>query len=103
LSTILFKKIRNNHQGPGYGWYGQLGHNGRKDNHIPKRVQALADEVIVQVACRLNYTFAFTSAGSIFTFGLDIAPGHDGKGCFVRKPVLLQDLSSKGVICFSAN
>ena len=58
--------------------------------------------MIVRVACGADHTCAVTSAGSIFTFGRYIATGH-GEDCFVRKPALLQNISSKGVVSVSAH
>ena len=80
---------------------GQLGHGCRFGKFTPKKVKALADEVVVEVACGGYHTCAVTSTGSIFTWGYGIATGH-GEGIFVLQPRLLQDLSSKGVISVSA-
>ena len=86
----------------GCDWNGQLGHDGRNNQFTPKKVEALAEEVIVEVACGCIHTCAVTSTGSIFTWGESIATGH-GEYISVHKPKLLQDLSSKGVICVSAS
>jgi alpha-tubulin suppressor-like RCC1 family protein len=85
----------------GWGRHGQLGHTNRKNQIIPKEVEALADEAIVDVACGEYQTCAITSTGSIFTWGRGIASGHVED--VVVKPKLLQDLSSKGVVSVSAN
>jgi alpha-tubulin suppressor-like RCC1 family protein len=91
----------------GYGWYGQLGHGqrqGQRDDHqlTPKKIEALADEVIVDVVCGREVTCAVTSTGSIFTCGDGTLTGHTNFDVIPR-PTLLQDLSSTGVINVSAN
>ena len=53
----------------GWNWHGQLGHGGETSQLAPKKVEALADQVIVEVACGTNHTCAVTSTGSIFTWG----------------------------------
>jgi RCC1 and BTB domain-containing protein len=86
----------------GCGHNGQLGHNSEYDAELtPKKVEALADEVIVQVACGGCQTCAVTSTGSIFTWGYGIATGHGDGTIDVYLPRLLQDLSSKGVVSVS--
>ena len=98
----------------GQGWHGQLGHDNRDNILTPKKVEALADEVIVQVACGERHTCAVTSTGSIFTWGDCIAAaGHAGEedivhveyhqledevAVLVLLPRIPQDLSSEVVI-----
>jgi alpha-tubulin suppressor-like RCC1 family protein len=74
----------------GDGSYGELGHNNRENQLTPKKVEALAEEVIVQVVCEVYSICALTSTGSIC---------RDGR---VLLPRILQDLSSKGVVSVSA-
>jgi alpha-tubulin suppressor-like RCC1 family protein len=81
----------------GWGYQGQLGHNTKRHLLTPKRVDALSDEVIVDVTCGEYHTSAVTSTGSIFTWGNSLFMGH------VPLPRLLQDLSSKGVVSVSAD
>jgi len=95
VNKCLFKR--------GSGWCGQLGHNNRDDQIIPKEVEALADELIVNVVCGGYHTCAVTSTGSIFTWGSGIAIGHVVEGFVVLQPKFLEDLSFKGVVCVSAN
>ena len=82
----------------GYGEYGQLGHANRNNECTPKKVEALAGEVIVDVACEHDHTIAATSTGSIYTCEDDMTV----------LPILLPDLNSKVVIsvsggsCFTA-
>jgi hypothetical protein len=83
----------------GYGEFGQLGHGNEENQLTPKKVEALADEVIiVDVACGTYHTCAVTSTGSVHTWGYGITE-HD----VVPLPGLLEDLSSKGVVSVSAN
>ena len=85
----------------GNGWMGQLGYNNIESwQFSPKKVEALADEFIVEVACGEGHTCAVTSTGSIFTF--ETPRGHAQNDPFL-KPKLLQDLSSKGVVSMSAS
>ena len=60
----------------GLGFYGQLGHDRRGDKLTPKKVEVLADEVIVKVTCGWPHTCAVISTGSIFTWGEYIDTGH---------------------------
>ena len=48
-----------------------VGHGTDKDEEMPKKVEALADEIIIAVTCGKYYTCAITSTGSIvfFTWG----------------------------------
>jgi len=79
----------------------QLGHGNSNCQFTPKIVDALADEVVVDVECGVGHTCAVTSTGSILTWGKGIVTGHGED--YVLLPRLLQGLSSKGVICVSAN
>jgi alpha-tubulin suppressor-like RCC1 family protein len=84
--------------------FGQLGHGYRDENQLtPKRIEALADEVIVDVACGRDHTCAVTSTGSIFACGDGTLTGHTNYSIIRRPRLLLQDLSSKGVINVSVN
>jgi alpha-tubulin suppressor-like RCC1 family protein len=86
----------------GDGGFEQLGHNNRENQLTPKKVEALADELIVEVACGCSHICVVTSKGSIITWGYFIGTGH-GEG-IVLKPTLLQDISSKGsIVSVSAN
>ena len=104
----LFKTINR-----GWGWGGQLGHCDDEDQLTPKKIEALADEVIVQVACGRVHTCAFTSTGAIFTWGEGIGTGHcegnsddysysDAYSDDDSDRKRLQDVSSKGVVSVSA-
>ena len=63
----------------------------------PRKVEALADEVIVEVTCELRMlTCTVTSTGSIHTRG---KVGCGKKDFLLR--LVLPDLSSKGVISVS--
>ena len=84
----------------GLGDSRQLGHNSKKDELTPKKVEALADEVIVQVACGLRHTCAVTSTGLIFTWGYGSGTEH-GEAAPVYLPRPFQDLSTKGVVSMS--
>lgn len=53
----------------GYGGYGRLGHGDEQSHRTPKRVNALADDFIVEVVCGWYHTIAITSKGLIYTWG----------------------------------
>jgi hypothetical protein len=88
--TTLFKFNITN-RGSGY-------ENNVENELTPRKVESLADEVIVQVACGRYHTCAVTSTGSIYTWG-SLATGHGER---VTIPMMLQGLSSKQVVCISA-
>ena len=83
------------------GEHGKLGHH----KYTPKKVEALAGEVIVDVACGWRHALdehalvAVTSTGSIYTWGDDGCDNDDNDHLL---PTLLLDLSSKGVLSVSA-
>ena len=82
----------------GNGEYGRLGHGNRNSNECtPKKVEALASEEVIDVACGTAHTLAVTSTRSIYKWGWD--------GCRSNNnllPTLLPDLNSKVVISVSA-
>ena len=59
----------------GCGGEGQLGHGGKEDEEVPRRVDALVGKRVMQVSCGRFHTAAVTSDGELFTFG----SGRDGK------------------------
>lgn len=59
----------------GYGGDGRLGHGDQADMLVPKRLDRLSDERIVQVVCGELHTAALTDDGRVFTWGL----GKDGR------------------------
>ena len=61
----------------GYGWRGCLGHDNEDNQLRPKKVEALADEVIVEVICEYCYTCAFASTGSMYEWGRSLTNGHE--------------------------
>ena len=81
----------------GKGAFGQLGHLHGYHEFIPKKVEALADKVIVDVTCGGYNTIAVSSTGSRYTWGCD---GCDDN--IFLPTLLLPDLRSKGVISLSA-
>ena len=81
--------------------HGTLGHNARIHGIKPRKVEALAGEMIVEFRCRCYHTWVVTSTGSIYTLGESGATGHHIKSSSVL-PSLLGDLSSKGVTFVSA-
>jgi alpha-tubulin suppressor-like RCC1 family protein len=76
-------------------------YNNGESRFTPNKVEALADEVIVELECGKYHTCAVTSTGSIFTWGGAIM--RTGHGTNVLKPRHLHDFSSKGVVSVSAN
>jgi alpha-tubulin suppressor-like RCC1 family protein len=79
--------------------YGRLGQNNFDHQLTPKKVEALAGKIIVDVACGQVCIYAVTSTGSIFALGCVSAVHGDD---IVPLPRLLQDLSSKGVVSVSS-
>jgi RCC1 and BTB domain-containing protein len=69
----------------------------------PKKVESLANEVIVEVASGNDHTCTVTSTGSIFLLGQagTIVTGYDNN-IVIKPPKPIQDLSSKGVVSVSA-
>jgi len=59
----------------GYGGDGRLGHGDQSDMLVPKALDVLADEHVVQVVCGELHTAALTDDGRLFTWGL----GKDGR------------------------
>ena len=53
----------------GYGSFGQLGHGDQQNQLVPRRVEALAAERVVQVAAGPYHTVAVTSTGALWTWG----------------------------------
>ena len=79
------------------GYFRRHGHGKKEYECTPEKVEELAGEVIVDVACGSHHILAVTSTGSIYTFG------HNGCGNNANSlSTPLLDLSSKGVISVSA-
>ena len=75
-----------------------------KDHLTPRKVEALAGEVIVDVACGEDHTCAVTATGSIYTWGRDVAIGHDGMASDdFELPRIVRGLSTKYLVCVSSN
>ena len=53
----------------GYGYTGQLGHGDTQDQPVPRRVEALAAERVVDVAAGGIHTVAVTSTGALWSWG----------------------------------
>ena len=70
----LFNRGRNRH--------GQLGHGNRNYEYKSKKVEALAGEVIVDVACGARYTLAVTN-GKCVVFIYCLPPSPTGKSFFL--------------------
>ena len=67
--------------------------------YAPTKVEALADKVIVDVACGGGcHSLAVTSTGSMYTCGND----WSGSSYTLVPTLILPDLSSKGIISVSA-
>ena len=75
----------------GYGNGGRLGHGKDDDKLEPKKVETLAQEVIVDVSRGLFHTHAITATGSIYWWGIDV----------VELPHFIPKHSFKGVVCVS--
>jgi RCC1 and BTB domain-containing protein len=86
----------------GQGLDGRLGHNNVKKELTPKKVNALANEVIVEVTCGCYHTCAVTSTGSIYTWGGTMSTGHEYIEGGILYPRPLQDLTFNGIIGVNA-
>lgn len=53
----------------GQGRSGQLGHGDKEDQHIPKRVEALAEQRVVGLVCGQGSSVAVTAGGEVFIWG----------------------------------
>ena len=76
----------------------------RDDELIPKKVEALAGEVIIEVTCGGNHSCAVTSTGSIYTWGwslvvLGTATGRVEYFPNKQRPRIC-DLSSKSTVIY---
>ena len=54
----------------GEGEFGQLGHGGKENELVPRRVEALMGKRVVRVSCGDTCTAVLTSEGELFTFGI---------------------------------
>ena len=59
----------------GYGVTGQLGHGDRQSQLTPKRVDTLAEEVVVDAAGGVSHSLAVSDSGLLYGFG----SGDDGR------------------------
>ena len=46
-----------------------LGHGDRNNRLLPTKVEALAGEKVIKVACGKNFTVALTASGNVYTWG----------------------------------
>merc|ERR1719471_1999532 len=79
--------------------FGQLGH---ERSEFPRRVTALKDEQIVDVACGRNHTLALTAEGRVYSWGgsNDGSTGHAKKGTPI--PTVISALVDKKVVRIAA-
>jgi RCC1 and BTB domain-containing protein len=62
----------------GYNNYGQLGNGTQTDDNKPKLINALLNEIVVQIACANCHSFVLTKSGDLFGFGYN---GEGRIGC----------------------
>lgn len=87
----------------GLGKYGVLGHD-EIDRTVPSKVEALADEDVVQVTCGTHHTVALTAKGTTFSWGKN-AYGRTGHGYIKgiqETPKIIRSLKLKKVVFVSA-
>lgn len=87
----------------GLGKYGVLGHD-ELDRSVPSKVDALADEDVIQVACGTYHTVALTTKGTVYSWGKNAygRTGHGKTKGFQDTPKLVKGLVSRKVIFVSA-
>jgi hypothetical protein len=80
-SNILFGTTKNNEQGYIYSWGrgddGQMGHGTTDNENIPRRIDALVQHKIFEVACGGSHCLAvdgmsFNSSSNLFPSNLNI-------------------------------
>ena len=78
----------------GCGANGALGHGADfSDKHWPSLVEALRDEVVVQVSCGQNHTVCLCESGKVFSFGM---ARHGQCGRRRQEAFMLQDVRERG-------
>ena len=83
----------------GKGGDGQLGHGDGLIKLKPKKVEALAGEVGVEVTCGWLHTcIVVTAAGKVYTFGTSLGIGFEADDPVLLLPRILQDLSTRNLI-----
>lgn len=88
----------------GRGAFGQLGHNITSSELIPKKVEALENVVVTQVAAGGYHTIAMTEQGTLYSFGFgrDGQLGHRSKMNELR-PRLVEGLTHELVVQVAAS
>lgn len=83
----------------GEGKFGRLGHNSERNQLTARRVEALANKRIKQIACGGFHTAAVSETGEVYTWGGG-EHGQLGHGDRVNKtiPTLIEALSEKLIV-----
>ena len=63
----------------GEGGYGQLGHGDEQDEHLPKKIEALAGQRVIAASGGTKHSLALTADGAVWSFG-DGGHGKLGHG-----------------------
>ncbi|KAJ6227803.1 regulator of chromosome condensation protein [Anaeramoeba flamelloides] len=87
----------------GNGYSGQLGHGLLESSPTPKRVDALMNKKIRQIACGAYHTLALTIEGEVYSWGRG-QDGQLGHGNLVQSltPRKIEALSNTGIIKIAA-
>lgn len=88
----------------GYGKDGVLGHGNRDNIDVPKAIDALRNEVIVDICCGKDFSLALTKDGIVYSFGADdfgqLSQGHVDR--FQDTPKVIESLREHkitGIAC----
>lgn len=88
----------------GGGMYGKLGHGNENGCSTPKRVEALSDFNITQIACGSRHTAVVTSTGKLYTWGdkENGVAGHGDSEGHQYTPKLLEKFRDETIVQLSA-
>ncbi|CAI9096909.1 OLC1v1033170C2 [Oldenlandia corymbosa var. corymbosa] len=84
----------------GHGGHGQLGHSSIANHKIPTRIEALANERVIHIACGGSSSAAITDEGKLYTWGnaKDCQLGISGLPEVQSSPVEVKFLMEDGSI-----
>ncbi|XP_052796353.1 E3 ubiquitin-protein ligase HERC2-like isoform X2 [Mya arenaria] len=83
----------------GDGDFGKLGRGGSEGCNVPKEVDRLRGQGVVQIECGAQFSLARTKSGQVWTWGKGdyFRLGH-GSDAHVRRPTLVEGLVGKKIV-----